>query len=228
MGWQIINQDSDNINILALPTEDAVAPNVDQVPFYDASAGGNRKTAVTNLFPAGSITGDKLVNGALSADTLGRAKMADGFVSTGKLADGALSADALGRAKMADGFVAGEKLTGIQSGAAPVFGIRAWVCYNGISNTIKASGNVSSVTKNGTGDYTINFATALPDGNYAVANCTTGYATSTGITNVCVYPTGTLTFLPATKTATACRVIAGYTHTTAAVDIGDIGLIFIR
>jgi hypothetical protein len=86
MGWQIINQDSDNINILALPTEDAVAPLVDQVPFYDASAGGNRKTAVTNLFPAGSITGDKLVNGALSADTLGRAKMADQFLTFAKLA----------------------------------------------------------------------------------------------------------------------------------------------
>jgi hypothetical protein len=86
MGWQIINQDSDNINILALPTEDAVAPLVDQVPFYDASAGGNRKTAVNNLFPAGSITGDKLVNGALSADTLGRSKMADQFLSFSKMA----------------------------------------------------------------------------------------------------------------------------------------------
>jgi hypothetical protein len=33
-------------------------------------------------------------------------------------------------------------------------------------STIRASGNVSSVTKNGTGDYTINFSTALADANY--------------------------------------------------------------
>jgi hypothetical protein len=32
---------------------------------------------------------------------------------------------------------------------------------------IRASGNVSSITDNGTGDYTVNFATAMPDTNYA-------------------------------------------------------------
>jgi hypothetical protein len=32
---------------------------------------------------------------------------------------------------------------------------------------IRASGNVSSITDNGTGDYTINFTTAMPDANYA-------------------------------------------------------------
>jgi hypothetical protein len=47
---------------------------------------------------------------------------------------------------------------------------RAWVNFNGTTSpgTIRASGNVSSVTKNGTGDYTVNFATAMPDVNYAV------------------------------------------------------------
>ena len=34
-------------------------------------------------------------------------------------------------------------------------------------NTIRGSGNVSSITDNGTGDYTLNFATALPDANYS-------------------------------------------------------------
>ena len=34
-------------------------------------------------------------------------------------------------------------------------------------NTIRASGNVSSITDNGTGDYTVNFTTAMPDANYA-------------------------------------------------------------
>lgn len=33
-------------------------------------------------------------------------------------------------------------------------------------NTIRASGNVSSIADNGTGDYTVNFSTAMPDANY--------------------------------------------------------------
>lgn len=49
---------------------------------------------------------------------------------------------------------------------------RAWVNFNGTTSpgTIRASFNVGSVTKNGTGDYTINFTTAMPDANYAAAS----------------------------------------------------------
>lgn len=47
---------------------------------------------------------------------------------------------------------------------------RAWVNWNGLSQaTIRASFNVSSVVRNGTGDFTINFTNALTDGNYAIA-----------------------------------------------------------
>lgn len=46
---------------------------------------------------------------------------------------------------------------------------RAWVNFNGTSTvSIRASFNVSSITDNGTGNYTINFTSALPDTNYAV------------------------------------------------------------
>jgi hypothetical protein len=53
--------------------------------------------------------------------------------------------------------------------AATAYGCRAWVNFDGVpaSPTIRGSGNVSSVTKNGTGDYTVNFTTAMPDANYA-------------------------------------------------------------
>ena len=45
---------------------------------------------------------------------------------------------------------------------------RAWVNFNGTGTVaINASGNVSSITDNGTGNYTVNFTTAMPDGNYA-------------------------------------------------------------
>jgi hypothetical protein len=56
------------------------------------------------------------------------------------------------------------------SGSAPIYACRAWVNFNGTTSpgTIRASGNVSSVTKNGTGDYTVNFTTALPDINFSI------------------------------------------------------------
>lgn len=45
---------------------------------------------------------------------------------------------------------------------------RAWVNFNGQGTVaIRGSGNVSSITDNGTGDYTVNFTTALADANYA-------------------------------------------------------------
>ena len=50
---------------------------------------------------------------------------------------------------------------------AAAYGCRAWVNFNGTSTVaIRASGNVSSITDNATGSYTINFTTAMPDANY--------------------------------------------------------------
>ena len=54
---------------------------------------------------------------------------------------------------------------------ATAYGCRAWVNFNGTGTVaIRASGNVSSITDNGTGDYTINFTTAMPDVNYSFVN----------------------------------------------------------
>ena len=48
---------------------------------------------------------------------------------------------------------------------------KAWVNFNGTGTVaIRASGNVTSITDNGTGQYTINFTNAMPDGNYAVVS----------------------------------------------------------
>jgi hypothetical protein len=49
--------------------------------------------------------------------------------------------------------------------AATAYGCRAWIKHN--SSTLQGSGNISSLTRNGTGDYTINFTNAMPDANYA-------------------------------------------------------------
>jgi len=59
------------------------------------------------------------------------------------------------------------------SGSAPVYACRAWVNFNGTGTvSIYNSGNVSSITDNGTGQYTANFTTAMPDVDYAVAGAT--------------------------------------------------------
>jgi hypothetical protein len=47
---------------------------------------------------------------------------------------------------------------------------RAWVTFNGTGTVaISASGNVTSITDNGVGDYTVNITTAMPDVNYSIA-----------------------------------------------------------
>jgi len=54
------------------------------------------------------------------------------------------------------------------TGSAPLYACRAWVNFNGTGTVaIRASGNVSSVTDNGTGNYTINFSTDMEDSNYS-------------------------------------------------------------
>ena len=53
---------------------------------------------------------------------------------------------------------------------ATAYGCRAWVNFNGTGTVaIRASGNVTSITDNGTGQYTMNFTTALPDADYCAA-----------------------------------------------------------
>jgi hypothetical protein len=54
------------------------------------------------------------------------------------------------------------------SGTAPLYMCRAWVNFNGTGTVaIRASGNVSSITDNSVGNYTVNFTTAMVDVNYA-------------------------------------------------------------
>jgi len=57
---------------------------------------------------------------------------------------------------------------------------KAWVNFNGTGTVaIRASYNVSSITDNGTGQYTVNFTTAMPDTNYATVG--SGYTQSAGL-----------------------------------------------
>lgn len=78
--------------------------------------------------------------------------------------------------------------------SATAYGCRAWVNFNGVGTvSIRGSGNVSSITDSGVGNYRVNFTTALVDANFsgvASANepvgqvrvaCTTGFVTGYAI-----------------------------------------------
>ena len=82
---------------------------------------------------------------------------------------------------------------------------RAWVNFNGTGTVaIRAQFNVSSITDNGTGDYTVNFSTAMPDANYSFG----GYCT--------IPASRTLIFTdnPITYAAGSLRVSTGYVDST--------------
>jgi len=167
---------------------------------------------VTGVYPASNSSGT-----ALGTTTNRWVITANSLVLTTALAlaDGGTGASTAANARTNLGF----------TGA-----IVAWANMNGKSTpALNASGNISSITDNGVGDYTLNLTSATTDGNYAL--CYMGVAATgtnvTGATLCGLYPTGTTTFLPATKSTTAMRFIVGDTTGTL-YDSGNISIIFIR
>jgi hypothetical protein len=110
--------------------------------------------AGTAALPAITTTGDTNTGIFFSAaDTI---DFAEGGTATGQF-------DSSGNFKFNSGF----------GSVGTAYGCRAWVNFDGYTNTggfctIRGSGNVTTVADNGTGDYTVNFITALPDVNYCV------------------------------------------------------------
>lgn len=65
---------------------------------------------------------------------------------------------------------------------------KAWVNFNGTGTVaIRGGYNVSSITDNGSGDYTVNFTTAMVDANYA-SNVSGNGPLITDFNNVVVAP----------------------------------------
>jgi len=90
-------------------------------------------------------------------------------ISTGGLPDGCIATDDL-----ANNAVTAGKMGTTEQGRL----CAAWVNFNGTGTVaIRASYNVSSITDNGVGDYTVNFTTAMPDASYSVV-ATSGETTS--------------------------------------------------
>ena len=142
----------------------------------------------SNEIAVGAVVTAGILNGAVTAG-----KLATDAVETVKIKDvnvtaAKLATDAVETAKIKNANVTAEKLSGAQTGTAPIYGARAWVVFDmtrnaaGDSNTDNTTryiypngnGNVTSVTKNGTGDCTIAFTNDMPHANYAMVGMVQG------------------------------------------------------
>jgi len=133
----------------------AVAANYPSASDSEVATPAYVSTAISNSIPAATETVAGIIEIATSAESI--AGLSDAVVLTPLKFRNALNA----------------------SGTAPVFGVRAFVVFDGAGVAgLRSSGNVSSVTRNSIGDYTVNFTTPLPTFNYAYA-LTAGDAAAT-------------------------------------------------
>lgn len=100
---------------------------------------------------------------------------------------------------------------------------RAWINYRGTTSTIMGSLNVSSVTVNSSGNFTINFTNAFADTNYAIAGfARNDLASPNGLYSLTASSTST-------KTTTACQVQSAYWNGGyGTANTTEIGVVFFR
>jgi hypothetical protein len=97
---------------------------------------------------------------------------------------------------------------------------KAWVLFNGTAGTITNAFNVSSITKNSTGNWTISFTTAMSNANYAVSACCDTWTTS----NV---PTVVNTLQGGTYTTSSLQIITTYGYDTNYKDTPKVGVVIL-
>jgi hypothetical protein len=141
-------------------------------------------TGTASAIADGSVSTAKIVdanvtNAKLASD-IDASKLTTGTLPIARIAD-----DAVTDAKLSLAANAGEVKKALNAdNSPPIFACRAWVNFDGTKDTtgavstantnrlLRGSGNVASVLRNGVGDYTITFTTAMPDANYAIALAT--------------------------------------------------------
>ena len=123
--------------------------------------------------------------------------------------------------------IAANAVTTAKLGTAEASGLcKAWVNFNGTGTVaIRASYNVSSITDNGTGDYTVNFTTALADANYCVATTAMVVADQGSSYQFGIRTTTNLSTAATTKTTSALRLLS---RREADTDLNDCNVTIFR
>ena len=110
---------------------------------------------------------------------------------------------------------------------ATAYGCRAWVNFNGTGTVaIRASGNVTSITDNGTGLYTVNFTTAMPDANYSVSLSSCPYTNTDRSINL--YIAGSAASGSEVKTTSALKLNSGNVGSATYYDNAEINVAIFR
>lgn len=122
-------------------------------------------TAGTGLSGGGAVA----LGGSVTVNNAGVTSIAAGTGISVSASTGAVTVSS----SISNGSITAPLLSGNQTGTAPIFGVRAWCNFDGTgtissNQTIRGSGNIASVYKTGTGQYTVNINTPMPNANYAV------------------------------------------------------------
>lgn len=184
-----------------------LANNLDTSGRLDATDGLTGATPITN-----GGTGNTTASAAFNALKQDATDTVTGVVELANSSEASAGTDTtrvITPATLRNGFNA--------SGSAPVYACRAWVNFNGTGTiAIRASGNVSSIGDNGTGDYTVNFTTAMSDANYCIAGG--GNRTGTPEQTTLSWTSST------TPTSSAVRLRNGQTQTLYDADYASVAI----
>lgn len=192
-----VNLDGSN-NVSALGT---IASGTWQGSTVGVAYGGSGQTTAQtamNAF-AGAVTSGSYLRGNGTNVVMNTIQAAD--VPT-------LNQNTIGTASNVTGTVA---VANGGTGSTTGYGLaKAWVNFNGTTGAINGTAfNVSSVTKNASGNYSINFTTAMPNANYAGSFCGNGlaqipvfYSPTTGYLQTLYYDTGGIPVSPTICVAT--------------------------
>jgi hypothetical protein len=169
-----------------------------------SDSSGTSGSIVINGSDAVLVTPTGITTASIQDSSITTAKIADANITFGKLSTSATEAD------------------NVASRTA-----KAWVNFNGSGTVaINSDFNVSSITDNNTGDYTVNFSTALANANYAVSFGINSYAANNTAIQCCVHSPSEVG-TPTLKTDSQLRIAIGNGGSTGNVDNSNVSVIIL-
>ena len=143
----------------------------------DTAANGMAARTAANTLTARTITASTSITVANGDGVSGNPTIS---VTSGGISATQLASNAVETVKIKDANVTAAKLSGAQSGSAPIYAARAWASfkYDGASVVINGDGNVATITRSSTGLYAVTFTTSMSNADYAVVGSSFGSASA--------------------------------------------------